>query len=163
MTARRNRPRGAIVPYPREPWFRCCTFQDAVGGAEREMNHHNICDLEMIISQEEKTVRAATRELLVRNRESVVRNIFAGRAWRLAWFAQCGGLDPQAEAAVDHSSAPAPLLYCVDETTIVQALMIDGADLSHSDAAGWVWTEFLSVLDEWDLENPTAAACLTDN
>ena len=70
--------------------------------AQREMNHQNICDLEMIISQEEKTVRAATRELLVRNRECIVRNIFAGRAWRLAWFAQCGGLDQQAEAAVDH-------------------------------------------------------------
>ena len=125
------------------------------------MNHHNICDLEMIISQAEKTVRAATRELLVRNRECIVRNIFAGRAWRLAWFAQCGGWDPQAEAAVDHPSAPAPLLYCVDKTTIVQALMIEGPDLSHTEAPGWVWSEFLSAVDEWDMENPTTTEWLT--
>ena len=126
------------------------------------MNYRHICDPQMIITNEEMNVRKATRKLVVRNRANVVRHIFAGRAWRLAWFAQCAA-DPQNEAPDTHQTAAAPLLYCVEGSVIVQALMVEGTELSHPDAPGWVWTEFLSVIDEWDLENPTAAACLTDN
>jgi hypothetical protein len=49
----------------------------------------------------------------------------------------------------------------VDKTTIVQALMIEGPDLSHTEAPGWVWSEFLSAVDEWDMENPTTTEWLT--
>jgi len=108
-----------------------------------------------------KDGRPQRGELLVRNRECIVRNIFAGRAWRLAWFAQCGGWDPQAEAAVDHPSAPAPLLYCVDKTTIVQALMIEGPDLSTQRHRAGSGASSLSAVDEWDMENPTTTEWLT--